>query len=222
MTGRRQTSGVAQAMRVLGPCAADGPQALQAAFRAAVKASHPDAPGGDAARFRGVVDAHRTLKSALGAGASGDEQRLTPPTLEISPAQAVRGGTHVVRAPDGRRLLASLPAGLRAGMTISVAGRLRRVAIVREDGASVAGDDLSLSVSANPALMRRGGVIAVETPVGPRTVRLPPQDLSAFVVRAPGAGLPARFGRPQGDLLVHVRAAAGHVRRREATQGLAA
>ncbi len=55
------TAGRARALLGLAP-GAEG-EAVAAAFRAAVKAAHPDRPGGDAERLRQVIEAHRLLQS---------------------------------------------------------------------------------------------------------------------------------------------------------------
>ena len=53
---------VGEALDLLGlPPAADG-EALRRAFNAAVKAAHPDRPGGDHERLRLVIEAYRLLQ----------------------------------------------------------------------------------------------------------------------------------------------------------------
>ena len=54
---------LSDARRLLGLSGSAGPQALSAAFRAAVKAARPDQPGGDAERFRQVIAAYRLLQA---------------------------------------------------------------------------------------------------------------------------------------------------------------
>jgi curved DNA-binding protein len=53
-----------RARAVLGVRGKPDEATLRAAFRKAVKASHPDRPGGDAARLREVVEAYGLLKAA--------------------------------------------------------------------------------------------------------------------------------------------------------------
>jgi len=48
---------ITQARLILGVDAAAGDEVLRRAFRAAVKASHPDRPGGDGERLRQVIEA---------------------------------------------------------------------------------------------------------------------------------------------------------------------
>jgi curved DNA-binding protein len=61
---RRATNlGAGEALDLLGlPPAADG-ETLRRAFNAAVKAAHPDRPGGDHERLRLVIEAYRLLQT---------------------------------------------------------------------------------------------------------------------------------------------------------------
>lgn len=62
MSGSRANIGVGAALNLLGlPPAADG-ETLRRAFNAAVKASHPDRPGGDHERLRQVIEAYSLLR----------------------------------------------------------------------------------------------------------------------------------------------------------------
>jgi curved DNA-binding protein len=66
---------VGEALDLLGlPPAADG-ETLRRAFNVAVKAAHPDRPGGDHERLRLVIEAYRLLQ-------------LRPPVPNPSPAPA--------------------------------------------------------------------------------------------------------------------------------------
>jgi curved DNA-binding protein len=194
------------AARLLGVAVGEGPEGLKRAFRAAVKAAHPDRPGGDAEQLRRVIEAYEWLKAAAPPPSAA---RPDPtPILEISPVEALCGGRHLTATADGRRIYVGLPPGLRAGDQVRVAGQIRVVAIAGEAGAAVIGDHLCLSVEVGPRLLSLGGTVLVETPVGPRSVRITRQDAIRGLVRVVGKGLPPRAGRPRGDLLLRLRPAA--------------
>ena len=209
-----------RAARILGVRSSEGSQGLQAAYRAAVKRFHPDLVGGDADRLRLVIEAYGVLKAELQAGRwphqsqqphAQPSPRWAPgpsgPIQEISPIEALFGGRRLTEAADGRKLYVFLPAGLRAGDQVRVAGQLRHVRIASRDGLSVAGDHLCQAVQTEFTLLRHGGSLVVETPMGVRTLQVSRQDGARGVVRLAGLGLPPRADRPRGDLLLHLHAA---------------
>jgi curved DNA-binding protein len=209
-----------RAARILGVRSSEGPEGLQAAYRAAVKQFHPDLVGGDADRLRLVIEAYGVLKAELRAGRwpQQPQHRQTQPpprwepgpsgpVQEISPIEALFGGRRLTQAADGRKLYVFLPAGLRAGDQVRVAGQLRHVRIASRDGLSVVGDHLCQAVQTEFTLLRHGGSLVVETPMGARTVQISRQDGARGVVRLAGLGLPPRADRPRGDLLLHLQAA---------------
>lgn len=185
--------------------------ALRAAFREAAKRSHPDRPGGDAARFRETMDAYRFLR-----GAAPEPIAFIPPprmpvklVIEIPPEIAIVGGLAMVDTSDGRRTRAPLPPGMRPGETINVGGEAFEI-VVRGDSAIVRGDDLWITAKVDPELLRDGGRVTVDTPRGERMLWVSRKAAARALVRLAGEGLPAREGRRQGDLFV--RLAAGEAR----------
>lgn len=201
---------VATAARLLNVDPAGDARSLRAAFRASVKRVHPDRPGGDERRLREVIEAYNILKAAP---APTDGYDIEPigrcPTLEISPLDALSGGLRRVRTADGRWIRTNLPAGLRAGMHMRIGGQVVMISIVRQGGLVVIGDHLCLTVKVDPAVLRNGGRVTVELPPRPASVSITRQDGLLGLVRLAGRGLPDRFDRPQGDLLLHLRPAAG-------------
>lgn len=204
---------------------------LARAFRAAVKACHPDREGGDAERLRLVIDAHRLLQQLQEARrAAFGESRPQPKqetkakpaqqpqpepqpmveTLDISVNEALFGGARRVRLASGRELEVRLPAGLRPGETLRLAkgDRGRDVALkicVAGDGQlSVRGDDLWLKVSASARQIDAGARLEVETPRGRRAVWLSRKAGFKGLMRLPGEGLPARDGHARGDLFLRI------------------
>lgn len=196
---------VFQARALLGLDRADAPSPA-AAFRAAVKASHPDRPGGDAERFRRVMAAWAVVR-ALEAGPARPLRPASPPVLSLAPLQALRGGA--IEPPAGstaRRL--RLPPGLRSGETVRAPGAdgpLRLTVLVRPaDGLSLVGDDLYMEWPVSPRRLADGGRIEIDTHAGPRSAWIAPGGGSGRL-RLARLGLPARGSRPQGHLFVTLR-----------------
>ena len=200
-----------------GPVGADG---LARAFRAAVKAARPDAPGGDAETFRRVIAAYRLLQAqtlALPAPAHTRPFIQPPapaPLLGLTPMQAISGGC--VRVTLGARtLLVHAPPGVRTGDRI----RLKRAAsngddlllpvLIRPaDGLSVLGGDLFMTWAVPQRMMDDGGRIEIMTHAGPRSSWLVPDMVEPVRLRLKSLGLPARGQRPAGDLFVKLEASA--------------
>ena len=203
-----------------GPVGAEG---LTAAFRAAVKAARPDAPGGDAETFRRVIAAYRLLQAqtlALPAPAGHARPKpFTPPPapaplLVLTPMQAISGGC--VRMVIGvRTLLVHAPPGVRTGDKIRLKGggpngadALLPVLIRPADGLSVLGGDLFMTWAVPQRMMDDGGRIEIMTHAGLRSSWLVPDMVEPVRLRLKGLGLPARGNRPAGDLFVKLEASA--------------
>ena len=203
-----------------GPVGAEG---LTTAFRAAVKAARPDAPGGDAETFRRVIAAYRLLQAqTLALPAPAGHARPTPftpppapaPLLALTPMQAISGGC--VRITVGARaLLVHAPPGVRTGDKIRLKrgaadGRdlLLPVLIRPADGLSALGGDLFMTWAVPQRMMDDGGRIEILTHAGPRSSWLVPDMVAPVRLRLKGLGLPARGSRPAGDLFVTLEASA--------------
>ncbi|NBB15233.1 molecular chaperone DnaJ [Caulobacter sp. SLTY] len=184
--------------------------ATRAAFRRAVKATHPDRAGGDAARLREVVEAYEVLKTAPSPSPPAPAPRPAVATevLEISPALAAFGGEAMARLADGRKIAVSLPAGLRDGDRVRAGDALLTVAVRGAEGLTLRGDDLWLTADL-PSDAPWGGRLPVETPAGPRAVWIDRRALRRGLVRLSGAGLPARGPHSVGDFIVRLRPSAG-------------
>lgn len=213
------------ARALLGTAPGADPEALQAAFRQAVKQAHPDRSGGDAARFHRVVEAYRLLRADLSVlppaappePATPSPAKPGPARLTISPAQAVMGGELHLGDEAGRRLRVQLPPGLRAGDRLRAGEDVYAIAIAAEGGSVVRGDDLWLTLCLAPSLMDDGGRVVLETPAGPRQIWVSRAAAARGLVRLRGEGLPAARGRPAGDLFVRLEtrpAADSEVRQR--------
>jgi curved DNA-binding protein len=202
----------ARAVLGLGRNEAIDPAALTRAYRAAVKAAHPDRPGGDAARLRRVLAAHALLK-ARAEPATDDapaDQPAAPAPIEeapvvltLSPAEAARGGEILTDLADGRTLRIRAPAGLRPGDRLRAGETVLTIEVRTEADIALRGDDLWLT-RALPADAPRGGRLAVETPDGPVMLWIGRQALDRGLVRLSGRGLPARGRHAAGDMFVRL------------------
>jgi curved DNA-binding protein len=196
-----------RARAVLGLRGSVDDAALRAAFRQAVKAAHPDRPGGDAAKLREVVEAYGLLKATPAAAPA--PASVPPPakpvadSLEISPALAASGGRAFARLADGRRLAVELPAGLRPGDKVRAGEAVLTVTVKGGDGLILRGDDLWLSAHIPH---QSGGRLPVATPAGPREIWIGRRDIARGLVRLTGQGLPARGPHAAGDLIVTLKA----------------
>ncbi len=205
--GGEHPLGADEAWRILGvPPGLDG-ASLRRAFLEAVKASHPDRPGGDAARLRAVVAAYALLKSPPGLAAPSPSRAAAPLArpLVITPAQAVMGGSAIIELSGERQVRVQLPAGLRHGDRVRIDGRPLAVSVRAEAGAAVLGDHLCLTVEVEPDVLRHGGRITVSSPTGDHIVWVSRTAAGRGFVRVTGLGLPARAGHARGHLFVRLR-----------------
>ncbi len=208
-----------QARQLLGlPTGADG-EAVDHAYRAAVKTAHPDREGGDAERLRQVIEAHQVLKSMSGSSLNFTLVRRPPEaparrarrvTLQISIHEALFGGERPIETEQGRQLNVRLPAGLRPNDTLRLGGAdegadlLLRIAVMAGPGVAIRGDDLWLETEVDADDIHEGRGLDVDTPRGRRGFVAPrsAEDGSMVMVRFKGEGLPARGSRPAGDLII--------------------
>jgi len=180
---------------------------LRRAYLTAVKASHPDRPGGDAARLRGVIAAYALLKAAPTNPPAGPTHTAPPADpLVISPLVALNGGCVSLGLGGGRRTQVTLPAGLRHGDQVRVDGRLLVVSVRAEAGLAVLGDHLCQTVEVDPGVLTHGGRLTVTTPAGDQVVWVSRASASRGFVRIAGLGLPARGDRARGHLFLRLRA----------------
>lgn len=200
---------VAEARAVLGLSGPAHGEALTAAFRRAVKAARPDFPDGDEARFRRAIEAHALLKRLDAPLALPAPARRTapPPTLAITPLQALEGGSARVRT-GGRVFKVRLEAGLRTGDRLRLRGAARdgtdlwlNVVIRGCATFSAVGDDLHMTAEVPARTLREGGRIEIATHAGPKSAWLVP-DHPTGRLRLRDLGLPARGSRRRGHLYV--------------------
>lgn len=186
---------------------------LRRAFRDAAKSAHPDRLGGEAERFRAVVDAYHRLRTA-GRTARMVQPPVAPPPpepglLSISPLIALQGGSVTHLLADGRRLRIEVPAGLRSGDTLRAGATTLPVMVRGEGDMLVRGDDLWITASVAARTLAAGGRISVETPLGRRIVWVTRKAGERGLVRLEGQGLPARGRHRQGHLFLRLAAKPG-------------
>lgn len=204
------------ALGVLGLAAAADQDRLRGAYLAAVKAAHPDRPGGDAERLRKVIEAYGVLRAGPVAGtpapsrAAKPAQRPASRTLEICATEAVVGGVRKVALDGGGEVSVRLPPGLRVGDIVAVNGAAMTVAIGGGADGAIVGDHLCMTVEVDPAILARGGGVELEGPRGRLNVQITAQDAARGLVRVAGEGLPARGVHGQGDLLIKLRPKAAY------------
>lgn len=211
MARPRPEMSLKMAREVLGVSSLSTPAEVRRAFRAAAKRAHPDG-GGDEGAFRQVCDAYRRLQDPL------DEKLNQPPVraapaddlrLAIPPLTALLGGLVEHRLPDGRRVRITLPAGLRSGDRVRAGDARLEVYIRAEAGVLVRGHDLWMTVHVAPATLKKGGRVALETPLGKRIVWVTRKAAERGLVRLEGQGLPARGRHPRGHLFIRLAQTAG-------------
>jgi len=188
---------------------------LRAAFREAAKIAHPDRPSGDAARFRAILDAYDLLRNSPSLPAQTllpeDQTAQTEPlaeTLAINPHTALQGGTVLSPVLQGKRVRIALPDGMRADDLVRAGERLFRIAIVEENDIQVRGHDLWLTAAIDPSVLKAGGRVPLETPLGRRIIWITQSAGQRGLVRLAGQGLPARAEHPRGDLFLRLEPAA--------------
>ncbi len=193
--------------------------ALAHAYRAAVKAAHPDRDGGDVERLRQVIEAHKLLSSVVPPPlvftlvrrpAEARPNALRRLSVQISVTEALFGGEHPIQTGPGRRLNVHLPAGLRSGDTLKLTGAdggadlMLKIAVSAEPGLTVRGSDVCLEVEISAATLHAGACLEVDTPRGRQVVLMPraAEEGGMVMVRFKGQGLPPRGNHPAGDLVV--------------------
>ena len=196
-----------EARAILGLPRDSGPEALMGAFRAAAKETHPDRPGGDAARFHEILCAYRLLQSLPRRRHAAAEETYAPAPVayaEISPMTALLGGDAEAMLADGRRVKVAVPAGARHGERVDVGDETVRLRIRAESAVQVRGSDLWITAEVPARVLEEGGRAVVATPLGERTLWISGKVAERRLVRLEGEGLPARNGHPQGSLFIRL------------------
>ena len=160
------------------------------------------------------------FESLFGSARTGDV-RIRGADLEaavdLSLEEAAAGGPLRISLDDGRSFTVNVPAGVRDGQRIRLAGRggegigegstgdlYLRVHLRPHRTFRVEGRDLHLDVPVTPWDAALGATLEVPTLTGSAKVRLPAGSSSGRRLRLRGEGMPDRQGRP-GDLYARVQ-----------------
>jgi curved DNA-binding protein len=167
------------------------------------------------------------LFGGLGGPGTGGQRAAGPrrgadheAVLELTLEEAMRGGSREIALTDPesgatQRLRVAIPKGVRDGQRIRLAGKggsngkgqagdlLLKVGIAPHPRFRLEGKDLHADLPVAPWTAALGGDVAVTTPEGVVTVRIPAGSPSGRKIRLRGKGFPASDGA--GDLLAEVR-----------------
>jgi len=138
-------------------------------------------------------------------------------TLEITLAEAARGGKRKFSLADGRDFEVRIPPGVRDGQKIRLAGQgeegasggpagdlYLRVRIKRDPRFRREGDDLVVEIPVAPWEAALGATVPVPTLDGSAKVKVPAGSSSGRRLRLKGEGMPSPGGG-KGDLYASVR-----------------
>lgn len=194
-----------EARAILGLTSEATSQDVLGAFRAAAKLAHPDRPGGDAERFRLVLEAYRLLQSAAPLPAVIRPDRyLFEAYVEIGPLTALTGGEAEAVMEYGRRQRLRIPAGARHGDKLEFAGVKVQVRVTPEAAIQLRGSDLWVTAEVAGSLLEAGGRANIDTPLGSRVIWISRKAAERRLIRLEGQGLPARGPHPEGSLFIRL------------------
>ena len=197
-----------RAREILGVGQAATAAELRRAFREQAKAAHPDRPGGDADRFRELVEAYRLLSEPPDRIVQPPATVRYPTTedriLPITPLLALNGGVVLHERAGARTLKINLPAGLRAGDLLRAGEAVFEIAIRGDRELMIRGHDVWLTAPLHPHVLAQGGRVAIDTPLGRRVIWITRKAAERGLLRLPGQGLPARGSHPQGHLFLRL------------------
>jgi curved DNA-binding protein len=140
-------------------------------------------------------------------------------TLEVSLEEAARGGHRKVSLGDGRDYEVDIPAGVRDGQRIRLAGEggqgagggpagdlFLRVRVKPHRRFRVEGRDLFVDLPVAPWEAALGATVSVPTLDGSVKLKIPPGSSSGRKLRLKGEGMPGSGGQ-KGDLFATVQIA---------------
>ncbi|MDI7276513.1 MAG: J domain-containing protein [Anaerolineae bacterium] len=173
----------------------------------------------------GFSDFFQSIFGGMGPTMAGAERRTGPARgrdfeqpVQITLEEAFAGTTRLLRS-DGRTLEVKIPAGVRTGSRVRVAGEgspgrggaprgdlYLVVEVLPHPRFRVDGDDLRVEVAVDLYTAVLGGEVAVPTPRGQVMLKIPPETQGAQVFRLRGQGMPRlRDPSSRGDLYAEVR-----------------
>jgi len=136
--------------------------------------------------------------------------------IEIDLEEAFKGSTRRLTL-DGKRIEVKIPAGVKDGSRIRLAGQgvqnsrgrkgdLYLITRIRPHPRfERRGDDLYVDVDVDYTVGALGGEVQVPTMTGTATMKIPPGTSSGRTFRLAGQGMPKLGGTGRGDLYARVR-----------------
>lgn len=125
------------------------------------------------------------------------------PLFPIGIVEAFLGCEKMLKIKDRKKVKVRLPGGLQTGDVVRFGPdgeHYLTIQVRSQPGAELRGAHLWLQIAVSAEFLREGGRVAVETPLGPRQFWVSRTSAARGLFRSPGEGLPARAGRPRGDL----------------------
>ncbi|MGQ9518452.1 MAG: DnaJ C-terminal domain-containing protein, partial [Anaerolineae bacterium] len=189
------------------------------------------APGGVRVEFRdlsdlfgqgfgssGFSDFFEAIFGGMGRTRTTSRGQDVEHEVEITLEEAYRGTTRVLQV-DGRRLEVKIPAGVKTGSRVRIAGEgapgfgggprgdlFLKVKVLPHPAFARKGDDLYCEVDVDLYTALLGGEVRVPTLEGQVALRIPPETQAGRTFRLKGLGMPSlQNPSHKGDLYVKVR-----------------
>ena len=139
--------------------------------------------------------------------------------IDVTLEEAFAGTTRLLRTGDGRTLEVKIPAGVRTGSRVRIAGEggpgrggagrgdlYLVINVLPHPRFKLEGDDLRVEVPVDVYTAVLGGEVPVPTLKGQVMLKIPPETQGGQVFRLRGQGMP-KLGNPQarGDLFAEIR-----------------
>jgi curved DNA-binding protein len=147
-----------------------------------------------------------------GGGAQPGRPQSQEHPVEVTLEEAFRGTTRTLSFADGKRLEVKVPAGVRAGSRVRLAGKgarggdlYLRVTVKPHPTFERRGDDLYVGVSVPLTVAMLGGEVKVPTLKGKVALKVPPETQNGRTFRLAGQGMPHLGNKSSGDLMARVR-----------------
>ncbi len=132
--------------------------------------------------------------------------------VEVTLEEAYRGTTRTLSFADGKRLEVKVPAGVRTGSRVRLAGKGAQggdlyliVTVKPHPTFERRGDDLLVGVSVPLVTAMLGGEAQVPTLKGKVALKIPPETQNGRTFRLAGQGMPHLGNSSRGDLMARVR-----------------
>lgn len=189
------------------------PEKIKKNFRTRLKSLIATKATDDA--LRSLIWARDQLLSSVKQKASSLSFAQTSPIsydVFIDLKLCIDGGTFEWSMPDEHeeKIIFSIKKGTRQDETLLTlfpkgqATQIFRARIDCQDHVRVFGDDIWMTAFVPDHIFNDGGMVKLETPIGPQTVELPPNTQIGSSLTLSGLGMPQTLLRQQGDLIVRL------------------